>query len=83
MANTTREMFADSPLDMWQWMEKDHPEWIEEYNKRGAMSNVPEMMVAWAAWDAAIDAAMRLIHEAPIRELHDRVYALRNPPPMA
>ncbi len=83
MATTTREMFADCPTDMIEWMQRARPEWLEQAERSGGLANVPEVMAAWAAWDAAVCAAMRQIHEAPIRELHDRVYALLNPPPMA
>ena len=73
-----RKYVATFPLDMWEWMEKNHPEWIADYNERGSMVKVPEMLIAWGAWNAAIDACVRQLFESPMRELHENIISMRN-----
>jgi hypothetical protein len=83
MASTEREWFADSPAGFFEWIERTRPEWAAIAKEKGGYLYVPGFEDAYAAWDAAICAAMKHIHETPIRELHDKVYSLRVGPPMA
>lgn len=83
MASTEREWFADCPIGLFAWIEKERPEWPAIAKAKGGYLYVPGFVDAYAAWDAAVCAAMKCIHEVPIRELHDKVYSLWAGPPVA
>ena len=82
MTSTEREWFADSPTGFFEWIDRERPEWTAIAKATGGYAYVPGFEDAYAAWDAAVCAAMKYIHEAPIRELHDKVYSLWVGPPM-
>jgi glutathionylspermidine synthase len=79
---TKREWFADSPASFIDWIDKRRPEWNEQAKAHG-YGHVDGFNEACEVWNAAIEAVMRHIHDTPIRELHDKVYELWIPPPMA
>lgn len=77
-----RDELSSAPLTFDAWVDARHPHWWKEAEALGGLAYHAELMAAWAAWDAAVDAFVRQLHQAPIRELLARADAMYVPPPI-